>query len=220
MKLAIVSTLVATASAASHARMCTKGCSANSCDADEAASVLTTYDKVVAANKGAVDSGANSLHAAQAIAKHVPFVCKVKKSRRERELAGHVQQTLRVGVAGEGGSMTTLHPMKADHWIDYITVVDASSGGHRQLAAHAKTLMYVAGAQSDAVKGTNACIEFDLLKAAKVTKIKAGEHCNLHGLWWSEDLVVADLPDCDAAMSSDNDARRQLAGHAGKWYVT
>jgi desulfoferrodoxin (superoxide reductase-like protein) len=105
-----------------------------------------------------------------------------------------------------------------DHWIDYIQVVDASADSGRRLASHAKTLLYLKGWQSDGVHTANAGFDFDILKADKVTHIKAAEHCNLHGLWWSQKIAIADIPVCTANMASENDAsRRELAGHAGKF---
>ena len=190
MKLAILTTLIATASADGH-NTCAKGCAANTCDGLGKIANREMYDNVVSANKGAVDSGANSLHMgkeefrnySQPIAKHVPFVCKVKKTRRERELAAHVQMTLRVAVTGTQGpnadGMKVLHPMMEAHWIDYITVVDTSRSSHEvrtsPLPAMSLTrLMYVAGNDGKTTKGKkqidgfltnpNACFEFDLLK--------------------------------------------------------
>ena len=189
MKLAILTTLIATASADNHGphaknsgdSNCAKGCAANTCDGLGKIANREMYDNVVSANKGAADSGANSLHMgkeefrnySQPIAKHVPFVCKVKKTRRERELAAHVQMTLRVAVTGTQGpsadGMKVLHPMMEAHWIDYITVVDTSRSSHEvrtsPLPAMSLTrLMYVAGNDGKTTKGTSACFEFDLLK--------------------------------------------------------
>ena len=180
MKLAILTTLIATASADGH-NTCAKGCAADTCDGLGKIANREMYDNVVSANKGAVDSGANSLHMgkeefrnySQPIAKHVPFVCKVKKTRRERELAAHVQMTLRVAVTGTQGpsadGMKVLHPMMEAHWIDYITVVDTSRSSHEvrtsPLPAMSLTrLMYVAGNDGKTTEGTSACFEFDLLK--------------------------------------------------------
>lgn len=221
MKVATTGLLIlaATANAASHARACTKGCASTSCDKSDVDAILTNYDKLVADNK-ASGAGANSLHkgnATKAVDLHDPFFCKVKKTRRERELAAHVQMTLRVAVAGNAGSKKSLHPMEEAHWIDYITVVDATSSSRRRdLAAHAKTLLYLKGTQKDGTKGVNACFDFDLLKSAKVTHIKAAEHCNLHGLWWSPKIDVNTIPDCEDKMVSSNG--RRLAAHAGKCF--
>lgn len=219
MKLAAFTLLATTAHGAAHLAQCTKGCARNSCaQADKDA--IIAIDTLLAKNT-AEGTGAKKKHAAvaQGSAVHVPFICKAKSSGKRRDLAAHVQLTLRVAVAGVDGSTTNLDNMKkADH-IDYIQVVDATAANHgRALAGHAKTLMYAKGWETTeaALKGQNACFEFDLLKADKVTKIKAASHSTTAGLYSSTGIDVSALPDCVETMASASDHRRQLAGHAGK----
>ena len=87
-------------------------------------------------------------------------------------------------------------------------VADAAASHGRALAAHAKTLMYAKGWEKDGLKGANACFEFDLLKADKVTKIKATSHSTTAGTYPSKEIAIADLPDCAEKMVSPGDARK------------
>jgi hypothetical protein len=105
--------------------------------------------------------------------------------------------------------------MQKAHWIDYVQVVDATPKKGRQLGAHAKTLLYMNGWEAEEVKAANknAGFDFNLLKADGVTHLKAAEHCNLHGLWWSAPVAVADIQDCPAKMTSDAPGGRRLASH-------
>jgi ribosomal silencing factor RsfS len=162
-------------------------------------------------------TGAKKQHAAQGSAEHVPFVCKAKSSGKRRNLAGHVQLTLRVAVAGVNGSTSVLDTMKKTDYTDYIMVADAAGSHGRALAAHAKTLMYAKGWEKDGLKEQNACFEFDLLKADKVTKIKATSHSTTAGTYLSKEIAIDALPDCVKTMASAGDPHdRRLAGHAGK----
>lgn len=220
MKLAAFTLLATTAHGAAHLAECTKGCARSSCDdATGLTGLLAVDGKLAAATTDG--TGAKKKHAAvaQGSAEHVPFVCKAKSSGKRRDLAAHVQLTLRVAVAGVNGSTSVLDNMKeADH-IDYIMVTDATAGSHgRALAGHAKTLMYAKGWEKTkkALSGKNACFEFDLLKADKVTKIKASSHSTTAGTYLSKEIDVSALPDCVATMASASDHRRQLAAHAGK----
>ena len=87
-------------------------------------------------------------------------------------------------------------------------VADAAGSHGRALAAHAKTLMYAKGWEKDGLKGANACFEFDLLKADKVTKIKATSHSTTAGTYLSKEIAIDSLPDCVATMASAGDPRK------------
>ena len=88
-------------------------------------------------------------------------------------------------------------------------VANAAGSHGRALAAHAKTLMYAKGWEKDNFKDApNACFEFDLLKADKVTKIKATSHSTTAGTFLSKEIAIADLKDCVATMVSPGDPRK------------
>ena len=110
MKLAAFTLLATTAHGAGHLAECVKGCARSSCDDATAQTGLLAVDKklAVATTDG---TGAKKKHAAQGSAEHVPFVCKAKSSGKRRNLAGHVQLTLRVAVAGVNGSTSVLDNM-------------------------------------------------------------------------------------------------------------
>ena len=96
-----------------------------------------------------------------------------------------------------------------DDHVDYIMVADAGASHGRALAGHAKTLMYAKGWEKtkEFLKGQNACFEFDLLKADKVTKIKASSHSTTAGYFPSKEIAIDSLPDCDANMASASDRK-------------
>jgi hypothetical protein len=217
MKLAAFTLLAATAHGDAHlGAKCGKGCARSSCDDATAQKGLLEVDTKLMTDTKTDGTGAKKQHAAQGSAEHVPFVCKAKSSGKRRNLAGHVQLTLRVAVAGVNGSATNLDNMKkADH-TEYIMVANAAGSHGRALGAHAKTLMYAKGWEKDGLKEQNACFEFDLLKADKVTKIKATSHSTTKGTFLSNEIAIADLKECVEKMVSPGDARRrQLAAHAG-----
>ena len=87
-------------------------------------------------------------------------------------------------------------------------VANAAGSHGRALDAHAKTLMYAKGWEKDGLKGANACFEFDLLKADKVTKIKATSHSTTAGTYLSKEIAIDSLPDCVATMASAGDPRK------------
>ena len=113
MKIAAFALLAATAHGDAHLGVkCGKGCARSSCDEATAQAGLLEVDAklAVATTDG---TGAKKKHAAvtQGSAEHVPFVCKAKSSGKRRNLAGHVQLTLRVAVAGVNGSTSVLDTM-------------------------------------------------------------------------------------------------------------
>lgn len=228
MKTAAAAALLlfaASADAAAHSNHCyDPPCGLHLCTGKNGvADMAAEWDKQVAANKGPANGNSTSLqppNTGNATVKHEPAFCKITTGRR---LAAHAAAHLRVYVAGTDGSAGDLHPMMEAHHIDYLQVLDATKKSHapgsRRLAAHATAMFYGKTWKKDKIKSdhSNAGFDFTILKSDKVTHIEAVEHCNLHGLWWSKKVAIADIPACPKTMASAQDPSRRLAAHANKF---
>ena len=152
---------------------------------------------------------------------YVPFFCKpAEQAAKTPSIVG----TYRIAVAGKDGNKKTLAPMTTTDYINTLVVIDGSMDVSnpvvkpktRALAAHAKTIMMMKQWQASGLTGQNPCFDFDLPEDWGITYLKGGANVVKtgagSGLWMSDNVKVADIPDCDAAMHSG----RMLAGHAGK----